>query len=92
MDRDLIRRCAQEGIRGVSDLEIANLALAASEEKKLRDSWWTVTSEESEGESVNDDSSETKEGSEEEERSEDNAESSERDEPESDTDDREKSD
>ncbi|GBG80096.1 hypothetical protein CBR_g30463 [Chara braunii] len=66
VDRDLIRRCAQEGVRGISDLEIANLALAASEEKKLRDSWWTVTSEESEGEGADEDSSEEKEGTEEE--------------------------
>ncbi|GBG88921.1 hypothetical protein CBR_g48533 [Chara braunii] len=67
--RDLIRRCAQEGIRVISDLEIANLALAASEEKKLRDSWWMVTSEESEGEGADEDSSEEKGGSEEEKNS-----------------------
>ncbi|GBG73247.1 hypothetical protein CBR_g12965 [Chara braunii] len=82
VDRDLIRRCAQEGVRGISDLEIANLALTASEEKKLRDSWWTVTSEESGGESANEDSSEEKGGSEEEENSEDTADSREGDEPE----------
>ncbi|GBG78761.1 hypothetical protein CBR_g27985 [Chara braunii] len=81
-DRDLIRRCAQEGIRGISDLEIANLALAAGGEKKLRDSWWTVTSEESGGESADEDSSEEKGGSEEEENLEDNVDSSEGDEPE----------
>ncbi|GBG71444.1 hypothetical protein CBR_g8863 [Chara braunii] len=66
VDRDHIRRCAQEGIRDISDLEIANLAFAASEEKKLRDSWWTVTREESEGEGASEDSSEEKGGSEEE--------------------------
>ncbi|GBG70479.1 hypothetical protein CBR_g6608 [Chara braunii] len=68
-NRDLIGRCAQEGVRGISDLEIANLALAASEEKKLRDSWWTVTNEESEGEGANEESSE-EEGSVEEKNSE----------------------
>ncbi|GBG85253.1 hypothetical protein CBR_g39819 [Chara braunii] len=86
--RDLIRRCAQEGIRGISDLEIANLALAASEEKKLRDSWWTVTSEESEREGAGEDSREEKGGSEEEEDSEDSTDDSEGDEPEDNADDR----
>ncbi|GBG61135.1 hypothetical protein CBR_g19212 [Chara braunii] len=82
VDRDLIRRCAQEGIRGISDLEIANLALAASEEKKLRDSWWTVTSEESEGEGAGEDSCDEKRGSGEEGNSEDDSDSSKGDEPE----------
>ncbi|GBG92605.1 hypothetical protein CBR_g56393 [Chara braunii] len=81
VDRDLIRRYAQEGVGGISDLEIANLALAASEEKKLRDSWWTVTSEESEGESVDEDSSEENGGSEVEKNSEGNEDNSEENEP-----------
>ncbi|GBG60656.1 hypothetical protein CBR_g11881 [Chara braunii] len=81
VDRDLIRRCAQEGIRGVSDLEIVNLALAANEERKRRDSWWTVTSQESEGEGTDEDSSEEKGGSKEEKNSEDNGDNSEKDEP-----------
>ncbi|GBG60693.1 hypothetical protein CBR_g12429 [Chara braunii] len=86
VDRDLIRRCAQEGVRGILDLEVANLALAASEEKKLRDSWWTVTSEESEGEGADEDSSEEKEGTEEEKSSGSNRDSGEEGEPGSDTD------
>ncbi|GBG68699.1 hypothetical protein CBR_g3241 [Chara braunii] len=86
VDRDLIRRCAQEGVRGISYLEVANLALAASEEKKLRDYWWTVTSEESEGEGADEDSSEEEEGTEEEKRSGSNRNSGEEGESGSDTD------
>ncbi|GBG80999.1 hypothetical protein CBR_g31555 [Chara braunii] len=84
--RDLIRRCAQEGVRGISDLEVANLAFAASEEKKLRDSWWTVTSEESEGEGGDEDSSEEEGGTEEEKSSGSNRDSGEEGESDSGTD------
>ncbi len=65
VDRRLIRRCLQEGIRGVSHLEIANLVFAAYEKKKVRDSWWTLNSEESEGDSKEQGSGEGERGSEE---------------------------
>ncbi|GBG75223.1 hypothetical protein CBR_g19859 [Chara braunii] len=86
VDKDFIRRCAQEGVRGVSDLEVANLALTASEEKRLRDSWWIVTTEQSEGEDADEDSGEKEEGTEEEKSSRSNRDSGEEGEPGSDTD------
>ncbi|GBG81540.1 hypothetical protein CBR_g32529 [Chara braunii] len=42
-----IGNCFRERIGSVPDLEIVRLALAAYEEKLVRDSWWTATSEES---------------------------------------------